>query len=54
MNVPYDTLYKDQCFLTEQARENMRNHIADLPFNIKQAMDGLNKPKISINNTFTI
>jgi hypothetical protein len=43
MNIPYDTLYKDQCFLAEQARENMRNHIADLPFNIKLATDGLNK-----------
>jgi hypothetical protein len=43
MNIPYDTLYKDQCFLAQQARENMKNHIADLPFNIKQATDGLNK-----------
>jgi hypothetical protein len=43
MNIPYDTLYKDQCFLRDQARENMKNHIADLPFNIKQATDGLNK-----------
>ena len=43
MNIPYDTLYKDQCFLAEQARDNMRNHISDLPFNIKQATDGLNK-----------
>src|SRR5438067_3385899 len=43
MNIPYDTLYKDHCFLTEQARENMKNHIADLPFNIKQATDGLNR-----------
>jgi hypothetical protein len=43
MNIPYDTLYKDQCYLAEQARENMRNHISDLPFNIKQATDGLNK-----------
>lgn len=43
MNIPYDTLYKDQCFLAEQARQNMKNHIADLPFNIKQATDGLNK-----------
>jgi hypothetical protein len=43
MNIPYDTLYKDQCFLAEQARENMRNHIADLPFNIKLTTDGLNK-----------
>jgi hypothetical protein len=43
MNIPYDTLYKDQCFLTEQARQNMKNHIADLPFNIKQATDGLNR-----------
>lgn len=43
MNIPYDTLYKDQRFLAEQARDNMRNHIIDLPFNIKQATDGLNK-----------
>jgi hypothetical protein len=43
MNIPYDTLYKDQRFLAEQARDNMRNHITDLPFNIKQATDGLNK-----------
>jgi hypothetical protein len=43
MNIPYKTLYEDQCFLTKQARENMKNHIADLPFNIKQATDGLNK-----------
>jgi hypothetical protein len=43
MNIPYKTLYEDQCFLTNQARENMKNHIADLPFNIKQATDGLNK-----------
>jgi hypothetical protein len=43
MNIPYDTLYKDQRFLAEQARDNMRSHIADLPFNIKQATDGLNK-----------
>jgi hypothetical protein len=43
MNIPYDTLYKDQNFLKDQARENMKNHIADLPFNIKQANDGLNK-----------
>ena len=43
MNIPYDTLYKDQRFLTEQARDNMRNHITDLPFNIKQATDGFNK-----------
>jgi hypothetical protein len=43
MNIPYDTLYKDQCFLAEQAREKMKNHISDLPFNIKQATDGLNK-----------
>jgi hypothetical protein len=43
MNIPYDTLYKDQGFLRDQARENMKNHIADLPFNIKQATDGLNK-----------
>ena len=43
MNIPYDTLYKDQRFLAEQARDNMRNHISDLPFNIKQATDGLNK-----------
>jgi hypothetical protein len=43
MNIPYDTLYKDHCFLAEQARQNMKNHIADLPLNIKQATDGLNK-----------
>jgi hypothetical protein len=43
MNIPYDTLYKDQRFLAEQARDNMRNQITDLPFNIKQATDGLNK-----------
>ena len=43
MNIPYDTLYKDQRFLAEHARDNMRNHISDLPFNIKQATDGLNK-----------
>jgi hypothetical protein len=43
MNIPYDTLYKDQCFLRDQARENMKNHITDLPFNIKQATDGLNR-----------
>jgi hypothetical protein len=43
MNIPYDTLYKDQCILAAQAREKMRNHIADLPLNIKQATDGLNK-----------
>jgi hypothetical protein len=43
MNIPYKTLYEDQCFLTNQARENMKNHTADLPFNIKQATDGLNK-----------
>lgn len=43
MNIPYDTLYKDQGFLRDQARENMKNHIADLPFNVKQATDGLNK-----------
>jgi len=43
MNIPYDTLYKDQGFLRDQARENMKNHIADLPFNIKQATDGLNR-----------
>jgi hypothetical protein len=43
MNIPYDTLYKDQRFLAEQARDNMRNHITELPFNIKQATDGLNK-----------
>jgi hypothetical protein len=28
MNIPYDMLYKDQCILAAQARENMRNHIA--------------------------
>jgi hypothetical protein len=43
MNIPYDTLYKDQCFPRDQARENMKNHISDLPFAIKQATDGLNK-----------
>jgi aromatic ring-opening dioxygenase catalytic subunit (LigB family) len=43
MNISYDTLYKDQCFLMQQARENMKNHIADLPFNIKQATYGLNR-----------
>jgi hypothetical protein len=31
MNIPYDTLYKDQRSLRDQARENMKNHIADLP-----------------------
>jgi hypothetical protein len=45
MNIPYKTLYEDQCFLKDQARENMKNHISDLPFAIKQAMDGLNKLK---------
>jgi hypothetical protein len=43
MDIPYKTLYEDQCSLMHQARENMKNHIADLPFNIKQATDGLNK-----------
>jgi hypothetical protein len=43
MNIPYKTLYEDHCFLRQQARENMKNHISDLPFNIKQATDGLNK-----------
>jgi hypothetical protein len=43
MNIPYDPLYKDQRFLADQAREKMRNHISDLPLNIKQATDGLNK-----------
>jgi hypothetical protein len=43
MNITYDTLYKDQRFLAEQARKDMKNHIADLPFNIKQATDGFNK-----------
>jgi len=43
MNISYNTLYEDQQFLKEQARENMRNHIADLPFSIKQATDGLNR-----------
>jgi hypothetical protein len=51
MNIPYDTLYKDQCFLSEQARDNMRNHITDLPFNIKQATDGLNKLISTLYNT---
>jgi hypothetical protein len=36
-------LYEDQQFLKVQARENMRNHIADLPLSIKQATDGLNR-----------
>ena len=43
MNIPYDTLYKDQCFLIEQARDNMKHHITDLPFQIRQATEGLNK-----------
>jgi hypothetical protein len=43
MNISYNTLYEDQQFLKEQARENLRNHIADLPLNIKHATDGLNK-----------
>jgi hypothetical protein len=43
MGISYHTLYEDQQFLKEQARETMRSHIADLPLNIKQATDGLNK-----------
>jgi hypothetical protein len=43
MGISYHTLYEDQQFLKAQARENMRNHIADLPFSIKQVTDGLNR-----------
>ena len=43
MNIPYKTLYDDQGFLTAQARQDMKNQISNLPFNIRQATDGLNK-----------
>lgn len=43
MGISYHTLYEDRQFLKEQARETMRSHIADLPLNIRQATDGLNK-----------
>ena len=54
MNIPYDTLYKDQRFLAEQARKDMKNHIADLPFNIKQATDGFNKLIITFYNNLVM
>jgi hypothetical protein len=43
LNIPYDTLYKDQIYLKIQAEEQIKNHINDLPYQIKTATDGLNK-----------
>jgi hypothetical protein len=43
LQVSRPTITRDVEYLKQQAKENMKNHIADLPFNIKQATDGLNK-----------
>jgi hypothetical protein len=43
LQVSRPTITRDVEYLRQQAKENMKNHIADLPFNIKQATDGLNK-----------
>jgi Trp operon repressor len=43
LQVSRPTITRDIEFLRQQAKENMKNHIADLPFNIKQATDGLNR-----------
>jgi hypothetical protein len=43
LQVSRPTITRDIEYLRQQAKENMKNHIADLPFNIKQATDGLNK-----------
>jgi orotate phosphoribosyltransferase-like protein len=43
LQVSRPTITRDVEYLRQQAKENMKNHIADLPFNIKQATNGLNK-----------
>jgi hypothetical protein len=43
MKIPYQTLWEDQQFLMQQARDNMRNHISELPYNVSQAVSGLNR-----------
>jgi hypothetical protein len=43
LQVSRPTITRDVEYLRQQAKENMKNHIADLPFNIKQATEGLNK-----------
>lgn len=43
LNIPYKTLWDDMSVLKEEAKENMRNHVIELPWHIKQACDGLNQ-----------
>jgi hypothetical protein len=43
LQVSRPTITRDIEYLRQQAKENMKNYIADLPFNIKQATDGLDK-----------
>jgi hypothetical protein len=43
MHIPLSTLSDDQRYMVQEARDNMRNHISELPYNISQAIQGLNK-----------
>lgn len=43
MKIPYKTLWDDMSVLKQEAKENMQNHVTELPWHIKQACDGLNQ-----------
>jgi len=43
MDIPLNTLYRDHTYLKKQAAEEIKNHIEDLPLQIKQSVEGLNR-----------
>lgn len=43
MNIPFTTIYNDYIYLRRQAAEEIKNHVENLPLQIKQGVEGLNK-----------
>ena len=43
MKIPYQTLYQDLSFMRQEAKDQIDSYISHLPFEVRIAVDGLNK-----------
>jgi hypothetical protein len=43
MKIPYQTLYQDLTFMRQEAKDKIDSYISHLPFEVRIAVDGLNK-----------
>ena len=43
MKIPYQTLYQDLTFMRQEAKDQIDSYISHLPFEVRIAVDGLNK-----------